>query len=427
MADATPTAGEDACGAERAATIVRQFFRGEYEAVSGKLGPELRDELPPDRLEALWENSLSGRLGAFEGIDDVTYDEAAREATVYVASTGESAKAEVQFGDDGVVTGFLITQAHGEPGDGDDYAPPAYADTDGITERELPVPCEVDELGGTLTLPTGDGPHPGVVLVHGSGPNDRDASNGPNRPFQDLAWGLASAGVAVLRYDKRSYATGWEIESGATPDDETVRDAVAAVETLGSVDAIDETVVVGHSVGGSLAPRIAERADVAGVVCLAGTPRHLTELIVDQTEFMATIDGHCTADDRAEFDEIAAAAERIRAGDVESGEWLVDHPASYWRFWNEYDPAATLRSSSVPTRIVHFGRDVQVTRADLAVWTRAVGDCDHVAVERYPGLNHLGIPTGGKRTPAEYGEHGDVAAALVTDIAGWVTQCRSDT
>lgn len=437
MADATPAADEKAYedrarvtdggttpepGAERAVTIVRQFFRGEYEAVAGKMGPELRAELPPDRLAALWENNLSRQLGEFEGIDDVTYDEGSEEATVYVASTGESVQAEIQFGADGAVVGFLITQAHGEPGDDDEYAPPAYADDDAFTERELAVPTEVGDLGGTLTRPTGDGPHPGVVLVHGSGPNDRDASNGPNRPFQDLAWGLATEGVASLRYDKRSYASGWEIEHGVTPDDETVRDAVAAVETLGSVEAVDETVVVGHSLGASLAPRIAQRTDVTGIVCLAGTPRHPVELIVDQTEYLATVDGRYTDADRAEFDEITAAAERIRADDVEAGEWLIDHPASYWRFWNEYDPGATLRSSSVPATVVHLGRDVQVTTADLTAWRRLVGDCGHVDVERYPWLNHLAIPTAGKRTPAEYAEHGNVAAELIVDLAGWVRQ-----
>src|SRR6185369_4322477 len=85
------------------------------------------------------------------------------------------------------------------------YQPPAYVVPSMFREQELTVGAGTEwALPATLTLPTGTGPFPAVVLVHGSGPNDRDETIGPNKPFQDLAQGLASQGIAVLRYEKRT-------------------------------------------------------------------------------------------------------------------------------------------------------------------------------------------------------------------------------
>lgn len=92
-----------------------------------------------------------------------------------------------------------------------------------------------DDLPATLSLPEGPGPHPAVVLIHGSGPQDRDSTIGPNKPFRDLAWGLTERGVAVLRYDKRSFVDpGSLIALGdaITVEAETIADARRAIEHL---------------------------------------------------------------------------------------------------------------------------------------------------------------------------------------------------
>jgi hypothetical protein len=84
------------------------------------------------------------------------------------------------------------------------YTPPAYVDVDRFGEQSVVVGREPWALGGTLAMPRGPGPFPAVVLVHGSGYSDRDVTDGPNAAFRDLAWGLASSGVASLRHDKRT-------------------------------------------------------------------------------------------------------------------------------------------------------------------------------------------------------------------------------
>lgn len=92
-------------------------------------------------------------------------------------------------------------------------SPPPYADRATFAEQEVVVGSGEWALPGTLSLPNGAGPFPAVVLVHGSGPADRDETVGPNKPFRDLAWGLASRGVAVLRYDKRTRVHGHKFAS----------------------------------------------------------------------------------------------------------------------------------------------------------------------------------------------------------------------
>jgi hypothetical protein len=122
------------------------------------------------------------------------------------------------------------------------YQPPAYAVPSSFHEKNVTVGAGTEwALPATLTLPVGNGPFPAIVLVHGSGPNDRDETQGPNRPFQDLAWGLASQGIAVLRYDKRSRVHPGKLTALAnlTVKDETIDDALAAVALLRETPEID--------------------------------------------------------------------------------------------------------------------------------------------------------------------------------------------
>lgn len=151
--------------------------------------------------------------------------------------------------------------------------------------RTLPITVAADAdypLPGLLTLPDGAGPFPAVLLVHGSGPQDRDEAVGPNRPFRDLAVGLADLGVASLRYDKRTFAHGKRLADALqgclSVEEEVIRDALCAAALLRAEALIrpDRVYLLGHSMGGMLAPRIdAEGGAFAGLIFWAGTPRTL--------------------------------------------------------------------------------------------------------------------------------------------------------
>ena len=144
-------------------------------------------------------------------------------------------------------------------------------------ETEVRFGAEPYVLDGTLSLPEGDGPFAAVVIAHGSGPQSRDGALGPLTAYRDIARGLASQGIAALRYDKRTftYRPRWKLTGPSLPTAKR-NDALAAVDFLRGHEAIDPEgiVVLGHSQGGSLTPRTLSRDDkIAGGILLAAATR----------------------------------------------------------------------------------------------------------------------------------------------------------
>src|SRR5690606_22442643 len=170
----------------------------------------------------------------------------------------------------------------------------------------------------------------------GSGPQDRDETVGANRPFLDIARGLAAEGIAVLRYDKRTRVHPAGFSGGDFDvDDETTDDAVAAVAALGGVEGIDpdRIFVLGHSQGGMLAPRIAQRSGkVAGLVLLAAPARPLLDLLLEQNHYLVGLDGSIDAAEQAHLDTLAAQVAAIRGGaEIAAVDTPLGLPPGYWR------------------------------------------------------------------------------------------------
>jgi alpha-beta hydrolase superfamily lysophospholipase len=269
---------------------------------------------------------------------------------------------------------------------------------------------------------------PAVVLVHGLGPLDRDATVGANRPFRDLARGLAARGIATLRYDKRTQAHGKRIAEleDLTVDDEVLDDAFAAVAALRLRKDVDpeRIFVLGHGLGGMLAPRLAARdRRVAGLVLLAAPARSVPTLLVEQTEYLVSLEG-TDADAQelvlAQLQHDAALAESAALDDDD--EPILGAPASYWVDLRGYDPVATA-AALVPPRpafVAQGGRDYQVGSEDFARWQRGLGGRAGVTVRLYPALNHLFVAGEGKSRPEEYLQAGHVAEELVADVAAWI-------
>jgi hypothetical protein len=184
---------------------------------------------------------------------------------------------------DAGILGFSATSQEAHAWD-----PPAHADRSAFGERTVTLDVtDSCDLGGTLSVPTGEEPVLGVVIVHGSGPVDRDRTLGPNRPHKELAWGLASRSVAVLRYDERTAACDVSVpELGI--DDTTTDDALGRLRAEERV-ANGRVFVVGHSLGGQLASRIAERDGCpAGAVMLAPAARPFVDAYLDQSRSLLT-------------------------------------------------------------------------------------------------------------------------------------------
>ena len=299
-----------------------------------------------------------------------------------------------------------------------------------FTEEPVAIGSGWWELPGTLTVPAGAGKVPAVVLVHGSGPHDRDETVGPNKLFRDLAWGLANAGVAVLRYEKRTreYKDRVAEIPGFTVQHETIEDALLAVAALRGRDRIDSgrIFVIGHSLGGMLAPRIAGAdARIAGLVILAGPTRPFPQLVVEQMEYLGMPDGG-VIDPKLALAALKHEATRVMdpalSLDVPASELLMELPASYWRDLNAYHPEEAAARLRIPMLILQGERDYQVTLTDLGGWENALRGRANVTIKTYPGLNHQFMTGTGQSRPAEYNIPGHVSDEVIADIASWIAR-----
>jgi pimeloyl-ACP methyl ester carboxylesterase len=261
-----------------------------------------------------------------------------------------------------------------------------------------------------------------VVLVHGSGPNDRDESVGAEKPFRDLAWGLASRGIAVLRYEKRTRQHGSKLAAvkDFTVQQETVDDALAAADLLRHTQGIDpkRVFVLGHSLGAMMAPRIGQRDPrLAGLIVMAGATRPLEDIILEQVSYLAGADGTVSDAEKGQIESLRAEVAKVKALKPGDAGVALGAPASYWLDLRGYDPAAAAKSLKQPLLILQGGRDYQVTPDSLEAWRKAVPGA---TFKTYPKLNHLFIEGEGKSLPQEYEKPGHVAEEVIADLAAWI-------
>ena len=311
-----------------------------------------------------------------------------------------------------------------------EYRPPTYAVPSSFHEQQVTVGADTEwSLPATLTLPTGNGPFPAVVLVHGSGPNDRDETIGANKPFQDLAWGLASQGIAVLRYDKRTHVYPGKMVALAnlTVKEETIDDALAAVALLRRTPQIEpkKIFVLGHSLGGTLVPRIglADQGGIAGIIIFAGATRPLEDEFVRQYEYLYGLDGQITPQEQAEIDDYKRQAARIKQltpADANSKELLLYIPPSYWLDLRGYFPPAVALKLKQPLLILQGERDYNVTMDAFHDWQRTLDKRTDVTFKSYPKLDHLFLEGTGPASGADYARPRNIPKYVIDDIAAWI-------
>ncbi len=416
--------GDPAPGVEQddhvalATQFVVSVFAGDHETATGLMSQELKEALPPAAMTGLVQQ-ITGQYGELEsisGADDISGESYVAVHVTCLHATGSTIVYRAVF-DEGNVAGFFIDDVVGP------YTSPSYADLDSFAEIDVTIGTPGWELPAVLTMPVGDGPFPAVVLVQGSGPSDMDESVGVNKPFKDLAWGLASQGVAVLRYDKRTYIYGSAIADlidSFTLREETIDDAVLALVFLSTQERVDPAriVVLGHSLGGYAAPLIAAESSVIdGIVLMAAPARPLEDLVVEQTQYLSMLDGEIDVQESVSIAVVESMAEKIRTLSLDEGELVLGASLAYWAYVSDYDPVATAAVLDMPLLALQGERDYQVTMEDFQLWQDGLGDM--ASFVSYVSLNHLMMSGSGPSGPEEYYAAAHVAADVITDIASW--------
>lgn len=412
---------------DRARDLIAKLVAHDFAGAVATFDDRMSAALPADKLAGVW-TQVESQAGVFKAIDSVDVKAAGEARVVLLTATFERTALLVRVSfraDDPRVAGLFFT-----PGDlAASWQPPPYAKLDSFEEKDVQVGTS-PALPGTLTLPKGAKSAPVVVLVHGSGPNDRDETVGALKPFKDLAYGLASRGVAVLRYDKRTrVAPSAPVRTQKEEVEDAAHAAVALVREQPGVDA-SRVVLLGHSQGGFLAPRIA-RADPAikGLVILAGSTRPLQDSMLAQFTYLATLDPS-----DANLPGAITLAKRFKS-DVESPSLKPDDsvevpfaapiPGSYFLDVRDYHPEKVAAALRIPMFVLQGERDYQVTVADdFGSWKAALAHKKNATLRTYPGLNHLFATGEGPPSPTEYAKPGHVDASVVNDIATWVTALK---
>jgi len=312
-------------------------------------------------------------------------------------------------------------------------------------------------LSGTLTVPEGDGPFPGVILVSGSGPQDRDEMVLGHRPFLVLSDHLARSGIAALRYDDRGIGKSGGDFAAATTED-FASDARAALSYMRSRKEIDPAMsgIIGHSEGGIIAAMVAAGSDdVAFIVLLAGPGLKGSEVLLRQNLALLETQGASPGlirkrgeqleqeygilarglddyetrkmieEESIPFLERYSPEEREKYGFSEEAvrkraEILTD---PWFRFFMDYDPATALRKVRCPVLAMIGSLDLQVDPGmNLPAIERALreGGNTHFSTLEMPGLNHL-FQTAETGSPSEYARIEETMSPAALDkICGWI-------
>lgn len=418
----------------RAASFVAALAAKDFAKAYGFFGGEITSRLTAEQLPPLW-NSITAQLGEFKRQKQTikTTLGAAEKITIVCEFERDSAAVSSVFDDAGKIQGFFFEDAKKFAAGAPEYQTPKYADAGLYEEKEVTVGAGEWALPATLTMPKNKRSVPGVVLVHGSGPNDRDAThvNPANKIFKDLALGLASKGVAVLRYDKRTLVYGRKLAAAKslTVKEEVVDDALAAVELLRKTANVDakNVFVLGHSLGGYLIPRIGERdASLAGFVVFAGATRPLEDVIFEQNAYFAALDGAVSPSEQKQLDELKKTVAKIKTlkpSDENSGEYFFGAFPAYYLDLRNYDPPRRAARLKHPMLVLQGESDYQVTMTDFANWKAALGKRPNVAFKSYPNLTHAFMDAlGGKPSPQDYDRTAHVSETVVGDIAAWIAK-----
>lgn len=299
---------------------------------------------------------------------------------------------------------------------------PYYAEDLAFENKEAGI-----KLAGTLTLPKREGVYPAVILITGSGPQNRDEELAGHKPFLVLSDFLTKNGIAVLRYDDRGTALSTGDFNSATSVDlaSDVASAVAYLKTRKEIDP-KKIGLIGHSEGGLLAPLVAaESKDIAFIVMLAGPGIPGDKILLIQQRLIAEANGTSneeieavermnklvfnTVKESSDIDQLRIAlkarlnkflAEKPtlkRPTGTTSDEDLINsqvetYTTPWMQYFIKYDPALTLRKVKIPVLALNGGSDVQITaKENLAAIKKALqkGKNKDVTIMELPGLNHL--------------------------------------
>jgi uncharacterized protein len=378
----------------------------------------------PTTLEKAFKD-LQTAQGELKGFSVSGVEGVGRKKVVNVLVEFEKGEllAVVVVDDKGLIAGFRLKSAKDVPST---WKVPEYVKSSLFVEEDIKITGDNIEVGATLSIPKSK-PIAGVVFLAGSGPTDRDSTIGPNKPLKDLAWGLASNGIAVARWDKPGVESSNVSDENITLQKEYLRHTSAAIAALREKLASSDipVFVLGHSLGAIVAPMVAKSdAQIKGVVMLSAAGGKLYDSALRQMKYLASLNHEppfASQEYVALLSKQVAYIEDPEFNAKSKEELPFGAPAAYWLSVKDYDQVDEARKLGLPICILQPGRDYQVTvEDDLVMWEKGLEGKENIEIKVYERLNHLFMVGEGPSTPDEYGLEDHVKEAVVMDISAWI-------
>ena len=440
MDTATGELGWDVFNA-RAVEFVELMVAGDFSTATAMFNEEIAAAVDVATLETVWQQHIVGQAGAFIAVYGTENYEEEGLYVVLITSAHENMGVllNIKFSEDGLIAGFTL--------DGfpilDEVEP---IETIGFTNYPIIIGEGTNwPLAGMLSIPDDTSvPVPAVVIVHGSGQHNMDGQVGETTPYLDIAEFLVTNGIAVIRYDKRTYTHAVrlyaEIGNRMTFWEETVEDAVLAAELLRNDPRIDpdRVYIIGHSLGGVLAPRIHENGgDFAGLIMMGATSRSVLNIAAEQLGQVALEQIEMGIVERTDpaiieglemIDEIIALDAAMVAMSAEEAQNtiapLIGSSLYYWRDLVIHSFERYVQDVTVPMLVMQGGRDFQILAdLDFVLLQEILAGRDNVTFRLYEDLNHAFIPTTATNFlehAASMAEAGHVGQTALQDIVDWI-------
>jgi esterase/lipase len=371
-----------------------------FEKALTFLDNSIKDKVTIDLLSKT-STQLDAQLGAYQNTISVTNK--GNIFSYYTQFKNMALDFDISFKEDKIVGFFL--KPHQE-----------------VNANDYKIKSGTIDLKGTLL--DADNSNILVIFIHGSGPNDRDESIGPNKPFKDMAEAFLKEGIASYRFDKRTKSNPETFSDESTVEDEVVYDVIAIVNHFRSSEKFKnhKIVLIGHSLGAFLMPKIVNSITIDKAVMMAGNARDLQDVIIDQYVYLNNLNP--TKEGEDEIIKVKKEVSLLTSNKINttasSDELPLGLSAKYWQSLLDYKPLVEVKKVTIPLLILNGERDYQVTMKEFNLWKKSLVNTKTQFIS-YPKLNHLFIPGEGEPSPAEYSVYGEVDKKVIQDI---ITFCK---
>lgn len=410
--------------------IVGLMNEQKFQEVYDQFNDRMKSAIGIDKISTTWLQVLT-QTGGFESFGDIDYVLTGGLSRVKIDLKFKVVVLQATFALDSAekVAGFFIA-----PKNNAVYHKPDYIDDTKYTEIPVKFGKPPFILPAMLTVPTNGKNFPVVIMVSGSGPNDMDETLGPNKPFKDIADGLATLGIATLRFDKRTKAykeLSIQMQDSVDLNFEYTIDVAAAFDYVKQELApkyklnSKNILILGHSLGGTMIPRFAEKLPGAkGFIIMAGMTVPFEQALLNQYEYIFKLDGKLDETEKANLDELSAKVKNMLSSDLSvktpNDSLPLGLPASYWLDFRSYDPAKDAHKIKKPVLVLQGGRDYQVTMEDFQGWKQGLSGNKNATFKLYDDANHIFVSGNEKSTPSDYTHSGNVSKIVIDDIAKWI-------